>query len=337
MKRIGLCFTGQPYSITQMVEAAQRAEELGYDSVWVAEDSWTGRDAITVLTALAMNTRRLRLGTCLVGAGTRHPVLTALTFNSLQELAPGRLVLGIGLAHGWQPAHDGGEGWGGRSALRTMRDTVAAMRSLFTGGQARWGDGTRGVMVPRPWFEGALLPRPEAIPVYMGAVGPKMTSLAGEVADGLLLEMEALREFIPERLKLFRDAAAKAGRDPSALEAVKLVLTSVTGDGPLNQNALGWATKSLSLLDGATVGRLGWDQERVARIRSAWSRGDWDAGKAAMTPGMVRTFVAAGTEENALGIIEETVAAGVDLPVLIPYGGELVPVLAAGAAYLRAR
>jgi 5,10-methylenetetrahydromethanopterin reductase len=336
LKRIGLCFTGQPYSITQMVSAAQRAEELGYDSVWVAEDSWTGRDAITVLTALALNTRRVRLGTCLVGAGTRHPILTAMTFNSLRELAPGRLVLGTGLALGWQPAHDGGDGWGGRSALGTMRDTVEAMRSLFTGGQARWGDGTRGMMVPRPWFGGARLPRPEAIPLYMGAVGPKMTSLAGEVADGLLLEMEALRDFIPERLKLFRDAAAKAGRDASRLEVLKLVLTSVTGDGPLNQNAVGWGAKSVSLLDEATVGRLGWDQERVARVRLAWSRGDWDAGKAAMTPSMVRAFVSAGTQEHALGVIEETVATGVDLPVLIPYGGELRQVLDAGAAYVRA-
>ena len=335
MKRIGLCFTGQPYSIRQMVEGAQEAERLGYDSVWLAEDSWTGRDAVTTLTAVAMNTRRIRVGTCLVGATTRHPALTAMTFNALREFASGRLVLGIGLAGGWHPLFAEGAGWGGKPSLNTMRDTVRAVKSLFEGGQTAWGEGTRGMMVPRPWFSGAMLPDNTAVPVYMGAVGPKMTALAGEVADGLLLEMEALRELLPGRLRLFREAASAAGRDPSKLEVVKLVLTSVTGGGPLDQNALGWAAKSVSLLDDATVRTLGWDSALTVKIKAAWERGDWEAGKRAMTPQMRRAFVAAGSKEHVLEVVRETAAAGVTLPVLIPYGGDLRPVIEAGAEYLR--
>ncbi len=336
MHRIGLCFTGQPYAVGQMVEAAQRAEAAGYDSVWVAEDSWTGRDAITVLTALALNTSRVRLGTCLVGATTRHPVLTAMTFNTLREIAPGRLVLGVGLAAGWEPMSTDGPGWGAASSLRTMRATVTALRSLLAGGDAPWGAASRGLMVARPWFERPILPSDVPVPIYMGAVGPKMTRLAGEIADGLLLEMEAIRDFMPARLSSFRDAAAAAGRGSADLEVVKLVLCSVTGTGPLNQNALGWAAKSVSLLDADTVHRLGWDAERVDRVRTSWERGDWEAGKLAMSPEMTSTFVAAGPAERTVEAIRQTVLAGATLPVLIPYGGELGPVIEAGARYARA-
>jgi 5,10-methylenetetrahydromethanopterin reductase len=340
MARLGLCFTGQPYTLRQMIDAARRAEALGFDSVWAAEDSWTGRDAITALTAVALNTERVRVGTCLVGAGTRHPVLTAMTFNALRDVAGGRLIAGVGLAHGWQPLFNDGHGWGGGSALRTMRETVVAVRSLLAGGMARWGDSERGVMVPRPWFEGAGVPSGTRVPVYMGAVGPKMTALAGEIADGLLLEMEALREQLPQRLELFRSAAGGVGRDPSSLETVKLILTSVgpsadTAPGRrAHHNALGWAAKSVSLLTDETVSELGWDPGRVARVRTHWAAGEWEAGKSAMTVDMTRAFVAAGEADHVLGVIRDTVRAGVSVPVLIPYGGDLRPILEAGAQYI---
>jgi 5,10-methylenetetrahydromethanopterin reductase len=172
------------------------------------------------------------------------------------------------------------------------------------------------------------------LPIYVGAVRPRMTRLAGEIGDGILLEMEALRHELPARLVQFRAGAREAGRDPDTLEVVKLVLTSVTGRGePLHPNALGWATKSAALVDDATVTTLGWDLERVGHIRSTWAARDWDTGKGLMTPDMIRTFVAAGPPEDCLRVVEETVQSGVTLPVLVPYGGDLRPVLELGATY----
>jgi 5,10-methylenetetrahydromethanopterin reductase len=340
MPRLGICFTGQPYSLPQVIESARRAEQLGFDSVWLAEDSWTGRDAVTAITAVALNTTGIRIGTCLVGVGTRHPVLTAMTFNSLRDVAEGRLIAGIGLAHGWQPLFDDGPGWGSKSSLTTMRESVAGLRSLLAGGEAKWGGGTRRMMVDRPWFEGAALPSGRGVPIYVGAVGPKMTALAGEIADGLLLEMEALRELLPARLELFRAAAASSGRDQSKLETVKLILTSVGPDvrsreGPrAHHNALGWAAKSVAMLSDDVVHQLGWDAARVARVRGHWASGEWEAGKSAMTPDMARAFVAAGPPDHVLEVVRDTVRTGVSLPVLIPYGGDLRPVLDAGARYI---
>jgi hypothetical protein len=89
----------------------------------------------------------------------------------------------------------------------------------------------------------------------------------------------------------------------------------------------------VALLDDATVTDLGWDLERVHRIREAWASGDWQLGRSLMTSEMVRAFVAAGPEDHCIEVINETVRAGVTLPVLIPYGGDLQPVLELGARY----
>jgi alkanesulfonate monooxygenase SsuD/methylene tetrahydromethanopterin reductase-like flavin-dependent oxidoreductase (luciferase family) len=161
-----------------------------------------------------------------------------------------------------------------------------------------------------------------------------MTRLAGELGDGLLLEMEALRDTIPGRIALFREGAADAGRDAQRMEVVKLILASVSGNGePVHPNALGWATKSVALLNEPSVRRLGWDLERVNRVRDAWAKQDRESGKRLMTPEMVRAFIAAGPPDQIIDIIQETVRQGVTLPVLIPYGGDLQPVLDVGARY----
>ncbi len=334
MPRIGLCFTGQPYPMRQVIESAAWAEAHGYESVWIAEDNWTGRDAIVPLACIARETRSIRLGTSIIGITTRHPVLTALTMNALSELAPGRVAVGLGMATGWEPT---GVNPGGRvpSPVETMRSTIALLRALFAGGTVPWGVATRGLDIPRPWMTARVPPISGGVPILIGATGHKMTRLAGEVADGLLLAMEALREDLPATLERLHEGARAAGRDSSRLEIVKLVLVSVTGKGPLDPNAVGWAAKSVALMDERAAARLGWDLERVRRIRAAWVASDWEAAKRLMTPGMVRAFVAAGTREHCLEVLRETARLGVTTPVIIPYGGELAPVLELGAEYAR--
>ena len=92
--RAGLLFLGAP-AVPEMVSLARRAEAAGFESAWVAETRLT-RDAITPVAALALATERMRVGTGIVNVYTRNPVLLALTFATLDELAPGRIVMGLG-------------------------------------------------------------------------------------------------------------------------------------------------------------------------------------------------------------------------------------------------
>ena len=170
--RIGLAFPGQPYSLRQVVAAAQKAEEYSFESIWIAEDLWTGRDAVSVLSCLALATTRIHVGTAVVNPYTRHPVLTAMTANTLLELAGGRLRLGIGSGLPWKGLVE--QQMAAKPPLHAMREAVDTMRTLLSGGCVSFGGETVSFRVNRKCFRDAL----ELNPKYLEATINLATTLA---------------------------------------------------------------------------------------------------------------------------------------------------------------
>ena len=333
MRRVGLGFVAQPYSIREIITAAQTAEELGYGSVWLTEDIWSGRDSFSILSCLALNTSQIRLGTAVIGVYSRHPLLLAMTFNALSELAPGRLILGIGAGMSWHPLLPYPEAQ--LPPLRAMRESITTVRELLAGGSAAFGDTTLDLTVSRQCFSGAIPPANIELPVYVGAMGPKMTRLTGELADGLILEIQMRRDAISARLEQLRIGAAEANRDVSSIEVVKLILMSVSEDGNPHENALGYVSREIARLNDSDVLQLGFDPERVRRLKNAYQQGDCQRAFGLLTSDMITTFVAAGTPDDCLRVIEEIVQEGVDLPILLPFGGDVSAVLEVGIEYAR--
>lgn len=150
------------------------AEKAGFDSVWIPDSQMLWRDAWVTLSAVAMATSKVQIGTNVTTPITRHPTVTACAITTLDELAGGRAVLGIG---------------SGDSSVRTvnlptakvetMRKMIHTVRSFSAGEWVAWGD--RKIRMKSA--EGRTKP----VPVYMAASGPKMLSLAGELADGVIL------------------------------------------------------------------------------------------------------------------------------------------------------
>jgi 5,10-methylenetetrahydromethanopterin reductase len=333
MRRLGLGFCGQPYPIREILAAAQLAERQGFESVWISEDIWTGKDAISILTSLALSTERVKLGTAVINIYTRHPILTAQTFNALSELAPGRFILGIGAGTTWKPfLADLGDRL---HPLRDMRRAVETIRNLMSGKETRWGEGTVNLTVSRQCFGGAVSPHQQGLPIYMGAVGPRMTELAGEIADGLMLELAVWQEDVPLRLQQAALGAVHGGKDVRSLDIVGLVLISANEYGKIHPNALGYAIKTVAMLTDEAVQHYGFDPQLVRRIREAYFQGDCNLAGRLITSEMVSSFIAAGTQENCLRFIEGIVGAGVKLPVLLPFGGDIHPVIEVGAEFLR--
>ncbi len=172
----------------RMIEAAQFAESLGFDSVWTGEAY--GADAVVPLAAVAAHTKRIRLGTGILQMPARTPAMTAMTAATLDALSGGRLVLGLGLS-GPQVV----EGWHGRPytpPLQTTREYVAALRELLRRERFEFhgavvdvpyrGDDATGLGKP---LKLGLHPRPD-IPIYLAAIGPRNVRLATEIADGFL-------------------------------------------------------------------------------------------------------------------------------------------------------
>src|SRR3954470_18077970 len=201
----GLGLTGE-----EQLQLVQEAEGIGYDSVWAAEAY--GSDAATVLAWLAGQTSRIKLGSAIFQMPARTPAMTAMTAATLDQLSDGRFLLGLGPS-GPQVA----EGWHGQRFARQLqrtREYVAVVRKALARERLEFQGET--LELPLPDGPGKALkltiaPVQDQIPVYLAAIGPKNTALAGEIADGWIPTLVS-PEHLPELTKSLQEGAAKAGR-----------------------------------------------------------------------------------------------------------------------------
>jgi probable F420-dependent oxidoreductase len=196
------CFVSTGRSIEQAIERVQLAERLGYESVYVTHIA--GRESLTVLTAYAMRTSTIRLGTGVVPIYTRTPATMAQTAATIDDLSGGRLTLGLGVSH--RPVV---EGWHGQTIdkpVAEMREYVAIVRAILRGEDppagAKWQTG---------FHLAGLDPRPD-LRVYVAALSPAMLRLAGEIADGVLLWLctpAYIRDVVIPEVRAGRERAGK--------------------------------------------------------------------------------------------------------------------------------
>src|SRR4051812_39303185 len=191
-------------------EIVQEAERLGYDSVWTAEAY--GSDAATILGWVAAQTEKIKIGSAIFQMPGRSPAMTAMTAATLDQLSGGRMLLGIG-SSGPQVS----EGWHGvrfAKQLQRTREYVAVVRKALSRERVEFEGET--VVLPLPDGPGKALkltisPVQDEIPIYLAAIGPNNTKLAGEIADGWLPFM-----FSPEHADdlrpLLEEGAERSGR-----------------------------------------------------------------------------------------------------------------------------
>src|ERR671938_164569 len=203
-------YWGLGLTAEEQLGIVQEAERLGYDSVWTAEAY--GSDAATILAWLAARTERIKLGAAIFQMPGRSPAMTAMTAATIDQLSGGRMLLGIG-SSGPQVA----EGWHGQrfgKQLQRTREYVAVVRMALARERVEFHGET--IELPLPDGPGKALkltiaPVQERMPIYLAAIGPKNTALAGEIADGWIptlldpAHLGALREHLDE-------GAARAGR-----------------------------------------------------------------------------------------------------------------------------
>ncbi len=206
----------------------QEAERLGYDSVWTAEAY--GSDSATILAWLAGQTSKIRLGSAIFQMPARSAAMTAMTAATIDQLSDGRMILGIG-SSGPQVA----EGWHGQRFARQLqrtRDYVAVVRMALARERVDFHGET--LELPLPDGPGKALKLTistvqERIPVYLAAIGPNNTRLAGEIADGwipTLFSPEHVTEFRP----LLEEGAARSGNSLDGFDIAPTVNLFITDD-----------------------------------------------------------------------------------------------------------
>lgn len=229
-------YWGLGLTASQQLEIVQEAERLGYDSVWAAEAY--GSDTATVLAWLAAGTRTIGLGSAIFQIPGRSAAMTAMTAATIDVLSDGRMRCGLG-ASGPQVA----EGWHGQRygrMLQRTREYVAVVRMALARERVEFHGET--LELPLPDGPGKALkltiaPVQEQIPIYLAAIGPKNTALAGEIADGWIPTL-----FAPEHVAEFRtylqEGADRAGKTLDGFDIAPTVNVLVTDDLATGRDAM---------------------------------------------------------------------------------------------------
>ncbi len=221
-------YWGLGLSSQDQLDIVHEAERLGYDSVWAAEAY--GSDAATVLAWLAGQTSKIRLGSGIFQMPGRSAAMTAMTAATIDQLSGGRMMLGIG-SSGPQVA----EGWHGQRFARQLqrtREYVAVVRMALARERLEFHGET--LELPLPDGPGKALkltiaPVQERIPVYLAAIGPKNTALAGEIADGWIPTLFS-PEHVSELRPLLQEGADRVGRSLEGFDVAPTVNVFITDD-----------------------------------------------------------------------------------------------------------
>jgi len=209
-----------PPNVPACVEWARRAEGLGYESVWIAETG--GPDPFVLAGAVAQVTSAMRVGIAVSPVYIRTPATIAAASGTVAQLAPGRFILGLGAS-----SHTIVEQWHGtpfRKPLTRVRETVSAVRGMLAGEKVK----LEGQTLRTQGFR-LMVPPPAPVPIYVGALRPAMLELAGEIGDGVAVNLFPA-EALPKMLGHVAAGAQRAGKDPAQLEVVCRHQVLVTDD-----------------------------------------------------------------------------------------------------------
>ena len=318
MERVGLIFLDRP-SLKEQVELVQYAEQRGFESAWVCETRLV-RDAMTPLAAFAQATSRIRLATGVVNNWTRTTGLMAMTLATLHELSGGRVTLGIGAY--WDPLARN-QGIRRRKHLAAMREYVSVVRRLLNLETVTY-DGEVVKVQDLRLDLGEDMPRePIDVPIYIGATGPRMLELAGEIGDGVFHNFFTSVSYLRQSLERVEAGAARAGRSMKDIDMPQMLAVAMSDDAVAARNAARHAV-TMYLGQQPHIGKAGGVPDEV--IQSVHdAMGGWPPREGGIEDAMslvgdeiVDLLSVAGTPEMCRARVQEYVDAGASYPVFCP-------------------
>ena len=310
MSRVGVAFSAG-LNASEIVECAQLAESLGYDSVWMAEGH--GGDQFAVLSAVAAQTERVKLGTCISSVFVRSAPTIAMAAAVVDQLSGGRFILGLGSSHKVQVEPEHGLPYA--KPVTRVRETAEVVRQLLRDGRVSYRGETITIENYELWFQ----PLRPSLPIYYAAVFPKMMGVCGEEADGVILTRTTLDVGAEARQHIAAGAEA-AGRDPGEVDVTSLLPAAGADDPADAYDAL---RPGVAMYTGffPRYNRMAVDQgfgEEAAAIAEAWAQGDREAATRAVSDAHIDSVCIAGTPARCRERIAAYHDAGVDLPMIAP-------------------
>jgi len=298
------------------------AEDKGFEAVWQAESRLV-RDAIVPMAAYAAVTNHLKVGSGVINNWTRNIGLLAATFLTLDDLAPNRVICGIGAW--WDPLAKN-VGIDRKKPLNAMRDTVTVLRKLLHMERVTYHSEFINVEgIELDVVHGRKEPR--HVPIYIGATGDKMMEMTGEIADGVVLNYCVPPEYNLKALELLESGAKLAGRKMEDLDRPQLVVCSVD---LAHDKAYDTSRELLTqyLAQQPHIAKAsGVSMDVVAEIQSILG---WPAtheqilrAKHLVPDSLINRITASGTPNEARSKVNEYIKNGCTCPILYPVGGDV--------------
>jgi 5,10-methylenetetrahydromethanopterin reductase len=292
--------------LPKMVQLAKVTEELGYSHIWVGDSHLIWREAYVNMAAMALSTTRVKLGTGVTNPLTRHPSVVASAYATLEEYAPGRTIVGIGLGDssvetmGMKPAK-----------LSYFEKTMAQMRQLLDGQEVQLETGKIHL----------LHPCKAKVPIYIAASGPKMLELSGRIADGIIVLVGVADEYIAHARERIAAGAKAAGRKVEDVNLVLWVPCAVSDTAPAKDAVKAHVARVVAhplpyVLDPT-------EQKVLQEIRKTYDyyhHMDQQANHAEVIPDwLVDKFAIAGSVAECHAQIERIKRSGIQQIAIIPY------------------
>ena len=307
------------HPIREGMEYARYAEAHGFDAVWQAESRLV-REATVPMAAFASVTERIRIGSGVADCWSRNPARLAATFSTLDDLAPGRIILGLGAW--WDPLARK-VGIERSHPLTVMREVVTVVRALLHNETVSF-DGTYvhldGVELDYVYQER----RPKDVPIYIGATGMQMMELTGEIADGVVLNYLVSPDYNARAMEHLAVGAERAGRTVDELDRPQLVVCSVHED---RATALDMARMMVTQYLGQQphiMKASGVPQSLLDAVGEVltWpaTHEQVEAASKLVPDEIVQMLTASGTPAEARARVDEYLAAGCTCPILYPLG-----------------
>ena len=307
------------HRIREGMEFTQYAESKGFEAVWQAESRLV-REATVPMAAFASVTNTIKVGSGVVDCWSRNPARLAATFSTLDDLAPGRVILGIGAW--WDPLAQK-VGISRAKPLKAMREIVTAVRALLNNENVTFD----GEFVK---FDGIELDyvyqerRKKDVPIYIGATGMQMMELTGAIADGVVLNYLVSPDYNKQAIEALGAGAAKANRNIEDIDRPQLVVCSVHED---RQIALNMAREMVTQYLGQQphiMKASGVPQSLLDKVGGVLT---WPATHEQVTAAsklvpdeIVQMLTASGTPQEARKQVLHYIENGATCPILYPLG-----------------
>ena len=322
MKQRVALYLQDAHDLRDGLDYVRYAEEKGFEAVWQAESRLV-RDAIVPMAAYAAVTNKLKIGSGVINNWTRNIGLLASTFLTLDDLAPDRIICGIGAW--WDPLARN-VGIDRKKPLAAMRDTIVVLRRLLAMERVTFHSEFINVEgIELDVVHGRKEPR--NVPIYIGATGDQMMEMTGEIADGVVLNYCVPPEYNKKALELLETGAEKTGRSLDKIDRPQLIVCSVDQD---HDKAIDTTRELLTqyLAQQPHIAKAsGVSMDVVTQIQAILG---WPAtheqivkAKHLVPVELIERITASGTPEEAKLKVHEYIKNGCTCPILYPVGGDV--------------